>query len=192
MSDDNDQKSTSSDFRIFISYSHSDAEAAEAADSLANLCSRTGAETWLDRYKLRTSENWSEQIEKAISRSNIFLVLLSSAGQADSSRQSREWSAICERKWIRPDIRVIPILLNESVVPTFLSGLQALDGSSKMKLARCVEHIADYPAVRAVPEQNTLSDEQRAEVERRFQELLDAVSEAPAKPDDAPQKGTQS
>lgn len=189
MSDDNDQKSVSPKQHIFISYSRRDAD---AADSLAKLCSQTGAETWLDLSELRPSENWRQKLDEAIGRSNVFLVLVSSAAQSASPSQSREWSAICERKWTRPDIRVIPILLDESEIPTFLSGLEALDGSDKAKLAQCVEHIADYPAVRAVPELHTLSDEQRVEVAERFRELFAALSETPSASADVPPKETQS
>lgn len=185
MSDENDQKPGPSKQRIFISYSSRDAD---AAHSLARLCLRTGAETWADR-DLRSGVDWCEKIDEAIGRSNVFLVLVSNAKQLDSPWQSREWSAICERKWTRPDIQVIPILLDDVETPAFLRGLEALDGSNKTKLARCVDHIADYPSVRAVTKSRSLSDEQRAEVQKRFRELLEALSKPAG---DVPPAGTQS
>ncbi|PYP83204.1 MAG: hypothetical protein DMF61_24070 [Blastocatellia bacterium AA13] len=183
MPDENDQKSPSRNSHIFISYSRRDADAAQ---SLAKFCTDTGAETWLDRREVRPGENWRERLDEAIRHANIVLVLVSSAAQSDRPWQSREWSAICERKWIRPDVRIIPIRLDESEIPAFLSGLEALDGSNKAKLARCVDYITDYPAVRSVPGLASLRDEERKEVEKRFRELFQALSDALATPVDAP------
>ena len=185
MSDENDQKSASPKRRIFISYNRRDADAAQ---SLAKYCTKTGAETWLDRWEIRPGDNWQERIDEAIRHANIIIVLVSNAAQSGRPWQSREWSAICESKWIRPDIRIIPIRLDESELPAFLSGLEALDGSNKAKLARCVDYIADYPPVHSVPGQHSWSDEQRKEVEKRFRELFEAISETPvASSDDAPE-----
>lgn len=186
MSDRNEDKSASTKPRIFISHSRRDANAAQ---SLAKLCTETGAEIWLDRWEIHQGENWRERLDEAIRRANIFLVLVSSAAQSDRPWQSREWTAICERKWIRPDIRIIPIRLDESEVPAFLSGLEALDGTNNAKLARCVDHIADYPAVRSVPGLHSPSDEQRKELEKRFRELLEALLETPAASMDGPPEG---
>jgi hypothetical protein len=174
MSDNGDQSARSARPKIFISYCRRDAE---AADSLAKLCSKLGAETWLGRSEIRPGVSWREQLSKAISRSNILLILLSSHGKADIAWQSRDWSEICEHKWAHPDVRIIPILLDRSEIPKFLSGFVALDGSSNTKLARCVEHIKEYPEVREFPEQRSLSAEQRTEVESRFRELLAAIAD---------------
>jgi len=188
MADDSNQKPVPPPY-IFISHSRHDAD---VADSLARLCSRIGAKTWVDRSEPWPSNNWREKLDEAIGRSNVFLVLVSSAKQSESPWQSIEWSAICERKWTRPDIRIIPIRLDESEIPAFLQGSKALDGSNKAKLARCVEHISDYPTVRADPELGALSDEQRAEVTKRFLELLDALAKPSSEPSDVPPTGTQS
>lgn len=186
MSDENDQKSTSAKPRIFISYSNRDADAAQ---SLAKLCTDTGAETWLDRWEIKPGENWREKLDDALRHANIFLVLVSRAVQSDRPWQSREWSAICEHKWIRPDVRIIPIRLDECALPAFLSGLEALDGSNNAKLARCVAHIADYPSVRSAPGMNSVSDEQRKDLENRFREVLEALLETPSPPVAAPPEG---
>ena len=134
MSNDDDRSRGSPKPRIFISYSRRDADAAQ---SLATLCAMTGAETWLDRWKLRPGDQWAERLDEAIHRSNIILVLVSRAEKSDSSLRSRELSAICERKWAQGDVRVIPIRLDQCELPAFLSDLPALDGTTSAKLASC-------------------------------------------------------
>jgi hypothetical protein len=182
-----DEKPARPQLRVFISYSRQDAD---AADWLAKSCTRLGAEIWLDHWSIRPGDNWREKTDEAIDRSNVFLILVSDSKKSDSPWQSSEWSYICENAWARPEVRVIPILVSGSETPAFLKGLEALDGSNKSKLSRCVEYIWDYPSVRAIPE--TLTEEQRSEVEKRFRDLLDALAETTSQPSDPEPSDTQS
>jgi TIR domain-containing protein len=130
--------------RIFISYSSRDAD---TADRLAKLCEQLGAETWIDRDDIKPGENWRNKLEEAVQSCDTFLILVSSAALSNSEWCSREWSAICERNWTKPRVRVIPIRLDEAEVPAFLRHRRALDGHDRSKLVECVEEIADYPTV---------------------------------------------
>lgn len=169
---DKDEQSTSTKHRIFISYSRRDTDAAQ---SLARFCKEKGAEPW-SGWELSTGENWQEKLEDALQQVNIVVVLVSNEAQYDTSWQSRELMSICEQKWNKPDLLIVPIRLDEAKVPAFLSGLKALDGSNKTKLAECVEDIAHYRAMPSDRGVRFFNEEQRKEVENRFRELSEALS----------------
>ncbi len=87
--------------RVFISYSANDSKA--AAD-LQRLCDQAGMDTWIDR-NIKAGENWHDQVEQAISESEVFLILLSDALKSDEAR-NQVWSSICERSWKDPKVRL--------------------------------------------------------------------------------------
>lgn len=161
--------------RVFISYSHADAEPASA---LRNLCKQRGLDVWLDRNDLQAGENWMAALETAVSKSDIFLILLSehlSTGQ----ETPREWSSICERRWSSPNVQLVPIRLDAVEPPSFLRDAKYLDALDNQGLARCVAEIERLSQLSgaAAGEVKTGSTE-KGEAVARFRSLLDAVSDS--------------
>jgi hypothetical protein len=183
----NESEEKTSPESIFISYSHRDAD---AADFLAKICKRRGARIWIDDTKIKPGEFWQDKLETAVRSCDTFLVLVSDAALS-SDRCSREWSAICERNWTNPRVRVIPILVDEAKVPAFLRNLRALDGRDRRRLQNCVKEIADYPA--ADPSAfkfDSLSKEAREDLTDRVRALLDALHDQESSSlDTSPKKG---
>jgi len=61
--------------KVFISYSHKDKE---KVSLLASFLAREGLQTWLDVKELAGGQTIIEEISKAISESDIYIVCLSS------------------------------------------------------------------------------------------------------------------
>jgi hypothetical protein len=168
---------------IFISYSHDDADAAQ---SVAKHCRQIGAEPWLYSEQLLIGDKLNEKLEEAIRNCDVAIVLISATTLSQSELLRKEWSAICETKWSRPEMRVIPIFLDRSELPPFLSGFKALDGSNEEKLYKCVSRIPSYPAVQALTKASSLSEQDREKLQKRFRQLLQVLSKESASPEDVP------
>ncbi|MEM9154858.1 MAG: toll/interleukin-1 receptor domain-containing protein [Cyanobacteria bacterium P01_F01_bin.33] len=188
MPDETDRKLAPRDKMIFISYTRHDAD---AADSLEKVCRQIGAETFVDR-QIQPGESLTEKIDQAINRSNVLIVLVSKESLSDSPLHSIEWSAICERKWKVPEVRIFPICLDKSEPPVFLSDLEILDGSDNEKLASCANYIIEFKTFENTIKPQPASDEQHKETEKRFQELSDAIRRHISRIADTPMKGPQS
>jgi hypothetical protein len=140
MSDDIKNKQ----LNVFISYSNKDFNKAK---DIAENCRDLGFNTWLDEDEIRLGENWQEALEKAISRSNIVFVLISK-DSITSSWVNKEWNLLCEEKWKRPEIYIIPIILEDAKTPPFLCEYQAFSAEGqeinyeilKRQLARYLEN----------------------------------------------------
>jgi hypothetical protein len=163
--------------RAFISYSLHDAETATV---VAALCTKNGLKVWDDPLKTRIYENWTEKTEDAIRGSDTFFILLSNAAQSNNEWLSREWSAICERQWSDSDVRVYPILMDDSELPAFLSDQEAIKSQDTDKLVQVIHDrlVKSSDTSGKIVEKFTFaSDESRKKVELRFQELSKVLTE---------------
>jgi hypothetical protein len=161
---------------VFISYSAHDSDAANILmKHLPKYFEQTDIKVFVDDADLKPGENWREEMETAIGSCDTFLVLVSNAAR-NSAVCSTEWSAICERKWAEPSVRVIPILMDEAEIPAFLKNLRALDGRDRSRLLDCASQIADYPALAAdAVKFDSLPNELREQLQERLRALLKAL-----------------
>ncbi len=163
--------------RAFISYSLHDAETATV---VAALCTKNGMKVWDDPLKTRIYENWTEKTEDAISGSDTFFILVSNAALSNNEWLSREWSAICERQWSDSNVRVFPILLDDSELPAFLSDQKAIKSQDTDKLTQVIrDRLVKGCETSEVFVKNITfaSDESRKKVNLRFQELSKILTE---------------
>ncbi len=116
-----DKDSKNKSYSVFISYASTDADKAK---NLVNECKVLGLETWLDEKEIKTGDNWREKLESTIKSCNVAIILISKEALS-SNLVSKEWNVICEEKWNRPDIKIIPIILEEAKTPPFLCKYQA-------------------------------------------------------------------
>lgn len=160
--------------RVFISYSHADAEPATA---LGTLCRQRGLDVWLDKWDLRAGENWKDALETAVSNSDIFLILLSENWNK-THETPPEWSSICERRWNSPNVHLVPIRLDAVQPPSFLREANYLDALDSQGLARCAVEIERLSNVSGAPTKAaTANAAERSDAVARFRSLLDAVTD---------------
>ncbi len=171
MHSETNQELGSRETKVFISHSQKDSD---IANFLTETCRDAGISTWDASSQIQYGENFQEKINEAIESCNVFVVLVSQSTQSDSPL--REWSAICERNWTQPEVRIIPVRLDESEVPAFLKGLKTLDGRNKQALKSYFEQIADHSAAQIVPKRQNVSEEEQEEVAQRFHRLLESLS----------------
>lgn len=103
-------------FKIFISYARDDSKKARL---IAKKCSEFGYDAFLDEERISWGENWQERIEEEIQSCDIAIVIISS--HSFSSEWARkEWNVLCEEKWKRPEIKIVPVKIENTKTPPFL------------------------------------------------------------------------
>jgi tetratricopeptide (TPR) repeat protein len=108
-------------FNIFISYSHSDRDFVDRLE--ADLRQREFG-TWMDRLGLVGGHKWRRELQDAIDRSQVLLVVLSPESVASEYVQAEYGYATDEGKI------VIPIYYRPCKVPMELRGIQWIDFQS--------------------------------------------------------------
>lgn len=102
--------------RIFLSYSHNDAD---TASKVAEALRKRGARVWLDVERLRPGDAIRPVIEKAIHDCDRFVVLLSRHPSENLSLEV----GLARGK----GVPVIPVLLRDAQVPSDLEGIRYVD-----------------------------------------------------------------
>jgi len=101
---------------VFISYSHSDVEAASA---LAGGLKAAGIPVWLDRRRLQPGSDWELVLKRAVkSQSSLFIALISRATEASPERfvhQERAWAAEVH---VPGEIFYIPVIIDDTLKGT--------------------------------------------------------------------------
>lgn len=109
--------------RIFISYSHQDKA---TVDSILDRLKTAGHEVWIDSLKLRPGDNISRKIQEGISSADAILVVVS-ANALRSKWMLQEFSSLALSELSKREPKIIPILLDDSAVPSYLSNYLYLD-----------------------------------------------------------------
>jgi hypothetical protein len=117
--------------QIFLSYASQDGDFAELVEIRLR---ERGIETWRDVASLRAGDEWTQEIDTAIQQSDALILILTPAGFA-SPYVTYEWAHAMGR-----DVRVIPILREESETHPQLSNVQNLDFTNRH--ARPWDHLA--------------------------------------------------
>ena len=109
--------------KIFISYSHRDRA---KVIKIVNRLRAVGHEIWIDSLKIRLGDNISEKISKGLSDADVVLAVISQNSlRSDGVRN--ELSALALEQLSRRQQRIIPVLLDESAVPSYLSAYMYVD-----------------------------------------------------------------
>jgi hypothetical protein len=108
---------------VFFSYARADAA---AVDRIANDLRSQGVELWIDRDNIVAGEEWLPQIEAAISQAEFMLVFISEASLQNQWVQ-REYEAAFQNQSKAGGTRLIPVLLEQVQLPSFLSKIQYVD-----------------------------------------------------------------
>jgi len=109
--------------RIFLSYSHQDQK---YADKISRHLTNAGHDIWQDKINLKVGDNLIEKVSIGIKKAQAVIVIVS-----ENSRKSKwvmhEISALALGDLSSKDRRVIPVLVDSSTVPNYLSKFLYVD-----------------------------------------------------------------
>lgn len=108
--------------RTFISYSRADKE---FAIKLAQALKSARFPVWLDQFDIPTGARWDNELEKALNECGIFLVVLTPDSIASENVKDEIGFAIDSQK------RILPVLLENCVIPLRLRRFQYVDFTTK-------------------------------------------------------------
>ncbi|MBI1354876.1 MAG: TIR domain-containing protein [Acidobacteria bacterium] len=154
--------------RVFLSHLH-DATSGELAFAVKDALKGVGVES-VSWETFGAAEPWQSQIEKELDRCDA-VVLLIEAGQRKQSRQMAEWTYIINAGWKRPELRLLPVLLDGAVAPRPFAKLQPIEGASSAPhatAARVLESIGRFEMLKSASELTKRTPQDRREwLERR-------------------------
>jgi hypothetical protein len=101
---------------VFLSFAHSDSDLAER---LRRELEAAGISISTDRELMQRGDRWQAKIEAAIRSADAVLLLIHARPKPDAA-QDFAWRATLEAVWENPDKRLIPILLRDAELPTFV------------------------------------------------------------------------
>lgn len=103
---------------LFISYSRVDSD---FVDRLQTSLYLKGFDAWVDRRKIEGTQVWSREIERAIARCDIFLVILSpEAAESDWVRKEISYALQLKR-------RILPVMHRQAIIPSLIIDIQFID-----------------------------------------------------------------
>jgi TIR domain len=105
---------------VFISYAREDTALARR---LAAELEREGLSVWLDSFAIMPGERVQDSIGRAVAAASLFVLLVSGA---PSEWVRHEWSLLLARTWEDPGVRIVPVVIDDAELPTFLAGVHAL------------------------------------------------------------------
>jgi hypothetical protein len=170
---------------IFISYSRTNRN---FALELAKELKASGFRVWFDQLDIPTGSRWDDEIEKALTQCEVFLVILTKQSIESHNVKDEIGYAIDSNK------RILPILLEEVNVPFRLRRFQYVDFTTKSnnegidlakQLLRTLmdeaEEAQTEPAVSQVPSRQPepdRSEELQADAHRLARQRADAIRKA--------------
>lgn len=107
--------------KTFLSYSRANKD---FAIRLAKELKSEGFEIWLDQLDIPLGARWDDEVERALEECEIFMVILTPASTTSDNVKDEIGYAIDTRK------RILPILLENAVIPLRLRRLQYVDFTS--------------------------------------------------------------
>jgi hypothetical protein len=126
--------------KIFLSYSHTDAE---LADRIKSDLEKFGLSVWSDRGEILPGEPWAEKIQAAIESSEDILFIVPAKNET-SGWLSAEVALSVASKARDSKKRLIPIITSRSSdIPFFLKQYQALDLSNEEQYRVKVNELAN-------------------------------------------------
>lgn len=126
MLDGNMAESPAHSLKVFLSYASEDLFSAE---QLYHRLSSDGVNVWFDKKKLLPGQHWKVEIEKAVEKADIFLVCVSNKSVNKEGYVQKELNYALEIALEKPQdtIYIIPVRLDDCVVPRSLRELQRVD-----------------------------------------------------------------
>ena len=149
--------------RIFMSYSQHDTV---VADKLSDALKAAGHKVWKWNETLKPGDNIAEKTLKGIEEADAFLLVVS-ANSLGSKWVIHEFSTLAMSELSKRDLRIIPVLIDQSPVPTYLSSYFYIDISKDIEtgIGQVVASLRqEAPAATPSPHPETSSDTTNANV----------------------------
>jgi hypothetical protein len=141
---------------VFVSYSHQDQRQAR---TLIEGLEASGISTVSAAGDFMQGQEWERGIGQAIRSADAVVLLVDSKHEPDPLQQS-EWRAAVEAGWEEPNKRLIPLLLGDTEVPSFLSNRMVIRvRHPRQELKRAVEQLAHVLKNERTPTDEFLSTE---------------------------------
>lgn len=109
---------------IFLAYAHQDRNAAR---SIYALLRSAGIQVWMDEQDLLPGQFWHSEVDKAIQRSDLTVILMSASVDSEKGFWSKELALIQQKSQERGGRTIIPVRLDRSKPPDSLRHLQWVD-----------------------------------------------------------------
>jgi hypothetical protein len=107
---------------VFISYS---TDAKPWAEKLSQSLENMGVSTWTDFKSIRPGQRFVDEIQRALDDAQYFLIVVGPKNQV-GEWQDREWQGALQHTWTHPDKRIIPVLIDDATLPSFLRNWQSV------------------------------------------------------------------
>ena len=118
---EHDVSPVSKRFDVFISYASEDSA---LVHSIRNRLAALDIACWLDQEQIKPGQDWSKALQEAISDSRLCLIVIGGHAQ-EKPWLSKEWALILASTWNEPDLAVLPVLVDDADLPTFLRKWQS-------------------------------------------------------------------
>jgi len=124
---------------IFLSYSHHDGESLK---NIFGALAERGVSVWSDQ-EIRAGNEWMPEIEKALAEAKVFVLCLSPSFLASDWAQLEIGVALSRSR--DSGVRVIPLILRESVVPHALKRFQWVDARKMLpnEVAAAIQKVVE-------------------------------------------------
>jgi len=160
--------------KVFISSSHQDKKYAAL---FVKALEEAGHEVWLDSMNFKAGDNLLKKIAAGVKSADA-LVLLISRNSAKSKWVMHEFSAFALNDISKREQRIIPVLIDNSPIPSYLSEYLYLDISSDTNsgIHRLVESLEPANIVESKVVSSIAQEEQEEEArDRKVSELAKAL-----------------
>ncbi len=131
-----------------------------------------------DRYR---GKNWVDDIEKALSESQAFVILVRSGGDPDEQLRL-EWRKAAKHSARRPEAKIVPVMLGGAQPAMFLRAWNAVEMTDDIdEITRAAQKVMRILEAPGANETSTDSPEMRPLVEEWRRRLQDIEREAVAR-----------
>lgn len=155
--------------KIFLSYSHEDKESAE---QIAQSLSEDKHKVFIDALKIKAGDNWFERVDESLKDVDIIIPIISK-NLFNSNFALKEIQSIAANNLTNKITKVIPVKIDESPIPGYLSHYPFIDLSKDLSMG--VNTLRAYIATdkRAEPQQDKIDNNNK-----RNQQFIEDISKA--------------
>jgi hypothetical protein len=107
--------------KVFISYAHRDSE---TVGKLSRALKTLNVSAWTDQ-QIRAGDSWESEIDAALTEAKVIILCISPSFLASDWAQLQIGVALSRAR--QSDVRVIPLILNDTELPEALKRFQYID-----------------------------------------------------------------
>ncbi len=152
---------------VFISYSQKDKK---YADLISESLKLNGHDVWYDDWKLRAGDNLINKIDEGLRNADAIIIIVSSHS-LQSKWVMQEYTAIAFSEISKKRQRIIPVLVDQSTVPQYLSRYVYVDLTLDSQLG--MQRI-----LHALTEQKNDKDPKPTKIDRIYSKTYQSLSQA--------------